>query len=74
MQPLMATLPSAKYFPPVLWKVNILPRKRVYMVSQQIKVDDLTGRLTTNENRAVMMELTPHPLLQHKLRLLIRAL
>jgi hypothetical protein len=37
-------------------------------------VDDLTGCLTTEENRALLVELARHPLLQHKLRLLIHTL
>jgi hypothetical protein len=39
-----------------------------------MEVDDLTGRLTTGENRALMEELVPYPRLQHKLRLLINTL
>jgi hypothetical protein len=39
-----------------------------------MEVDDLTCRLTTDKNRALLAELAPLPLLQHKLRLLIHAL
>jgi hypothetical protein len=43
------------------------------MVSQLMALDDLTGHLTTNENRALMLDLGPHLLLLlvYKLRLLI---
>jgi hypothetical protein len=37
-------------------------------------VDDLNGHQTTDENRALMLDLAPHPLLQHKLQLLTPAL
>ncbi len=36
-----------------------------------MEVDDLTGHLTTEEKRALMIELVPHSLLQHKLYLVI---
>jgi hypothetical protein len=35
-----------------------------------MEVDDLTGRLITDENRTLMMNLATHHMLQHKLRLL----
>jgi hypothetical protein len=39
-----------------------------------MEVDDLTGRLTTDENRALLADLALFPLLQHQLRLLIHSL
>jgi hypothetical protein len=36
-------------------------------MSQLLEVDDLTGHLTTDENRALMEEVTLFPLLQYKL-------
>jgi hypothetical protein len=69
---------TRKYFcKPVLMLVPNSPRSRfpgrflahegLYAVSQLIELDDLTGRLTTDENRALMLDLAPHPLLQHML-------
>jgi hypothetical protein len=43
-------------------------------MSQLLEVDDLTGRLTTDENRALIGELIHFPLLMYKLQLLVRLL
>jgi hypothetical protein len=44
----------------------------VFTVSQLLEINDLTGRLTTEENRALFEELAIFPHLQHKLRLFVR--
>jgi hypothetical protein len=41
-------------------KSKLLAHKEVYMVSQLMEVDDLTVRLTTDENRAHMLDLAIH--------------
>jgi hypothetical protein len=46
----------------------------VYSVSQLLEVNDLTGRLTVDENVALLTRLANFPHLQHKLRLLIRSM
>ncbi len=43
-------------------------------MSQLLEVDDLTGHLTTDENRALIEEVTIFPLLQYKLQLLVHLL
>jgi hypothetical protein len=53
---------------------QLLVLKIINTVSQLMEMDDLTGCLTTAENRALMLDLISHPLLQYKLHLLIRAL
>jgi hypothetical protein len=55
-------------------KGQFLSQKGIYTVSQIMDVGDITSRLTTSENRALMIELTPVPVLQHRLRLLLHAL
>jgi hypothetical protein len=52
----------------------LLRDKSLYTVSQLLEVNDLTGRLTTDENRLLLPDLAPYPQLQHKLRLLIHSL
>jgi hypothetical protein len=47
-------------------------KKKEYTMSQLLEVDDLPGRLTTDENRVLFAALTLFPLLQHKLRLLVQ--
>ncbi len=44
----------------------------ILTVSQLLEINDLTGRLTTDENRALFEELAIFPHLQHKLRLFVR--
>jgi hypothetical protein len=44
---------------------DLLKEKNVYTVAQLLEVDDLTGRLTTGENRVLLEELPLFPLLQH---------
>jgi hypothetical protein len=46
----------------------------VYSFSQLLEVNDLTGRLTVDENVALLTRLANFPHLQHKLRLLIRSM
>ncbi len=53
---------------------QLLAQKGIYIASHIIEVDDLFGRLTTNENRPLRADLAPFPMLQHKLRVLIQAL
>jgi hypothetical protein len=55
-------------------KGQFLSQKGIYTVSQIMDVGDITSRLTTSENRALMIELTLVPVLQHRLRLLLHAL
>ncbi len=52
----------------------LLKEKSLYTVSQLLEVNDLTGRLTTDENRLLLTDLTLYPQLQHKLRLLVHTL
>jgi hypothetical protein len=51
-----------------------LKDKNIYTVSQLLEVNDLTGRLTVEENRPLLADLSVYPHLQHKLRLLIRSM
>jgi hypothetical protein len=44
----------------------------LYTVSQLLEINDLTGRLTMEENRALFEDLAVYPHLQHKLRLFVR--
>jgi hypothetical protein len=52
----------------------ILRDRNVYTVSQLLEVNDLTSRLTVDENSPLLADLAIYPHLQHKLRLLIRSL
>ncbi len=54
--------------------MSILRDRNVYTVSQLLEVNDLTGRLTVEENSLLLAELAVYPHLQHKLHLLIRSL
>jgi hypothetical protein len=54
--------------------MSILRDRNIYTVSQLLEVNDLTGRLTVEENSLLLAELAVYPHLQHKLRLLIRSL
>jgi hypothetical protein len=54
--------------------MSILRDKNIYTVSQLLEVNDLTGRLTVDENRLLLADLSIYPHLQHKLRLLIHSL
>jgi hypothetical protein len=51
---------------------NMLQIKNILTIYQLLEIDDLTGRLTTDENRALFDELPAFPQLQYKLRLLIQ--
>jgi hypothetical protein len=63
----MDTLPSANYSLSAKWRAQ-------NTVSQIMEVDNLTGRLTTDENRVLLADFAPFSLHQHKLRLLNQAL
>jgi hypothetical protein len=63
-----------KVFASTLTEGDMLKEKNLYPVAQLSKVDDLTGRLTTDENRALFEELLLFLLLRHEFRLLIRTL
>jgi hypothetical protein len=64
----------SKIFPLSSGEISILHDNNVCTVSQLLEVNDLTGRLTTHENTALLAQLAAYPHLQHKLRLLIRSL
>jgi hypothetical protein len=57
----------------VKWKDTLLAWKGIYSL-KIMEVDELTDRLTKDENRALLADLAPFLLLQHKVRLLIQAL
>ncbi len=46
----------------------------MHTVSQLLEVNDLTGRLTVDENEALLARLGVYPHLQHKLRIFIRSM
>ncbi len=50
----------------------MLAGRGILTVSQLLEINDLTGRLTTEENRALFEDLAVYPHLQHKLRLFVR--
>ncbi len=64
----------SKLFPLWVGEMSILRDRNVYTVSKLLEVNDLTGRLTVEENSLLLAELAVYPHLQHKLRLLIRSL
>jgi hypothetical protein len=43
----------------------LLKERNLLAVSQLVEVNDLTGRLTTDENRVILDDLTPFPQLQY---------
>ncbi len=51
---------------------RLLVERGILTVSQLLEINDLTGRLTTDENGALFEELAIFPHLQHKLRLFVR--
>jgi hypothetical protein len=53
---------------------SILRDQQIFSVSQLLEVNDLTGRLTVDENAALLTGLANFPHLQHKLRLLVRSM
>jgi hypothetical protein len=63
----------SKIFPLFAGEMSTLRDKNLYTVFQLLEVNELTGRLTVEENR-LLADLTPYPPLQHKLRLLIHSL
>jgi hypothetical protein len=62
----------SKVFPLSPAEGTVLAGRGVLTVSQLLEINDLTGRLTTDENRALFKELAIFPHLQHKLRLFVR--
>jgi hypothetical protein len=64
----------SKVFPLSNGERAILRDRQVFSVSQLLEVNDLTGRLTVDENAALLTSLANFPHLQHKLRLLIRSM
>jgi hypothetical protein len=64
----------SKIFSLSVGEMLILRDNHVYTVSQLLEVNDLTGRLTVDENDALLTRLANLPHLQHKLRLLIRSM
>jgi hypothetical protein len=53
---------------------NMLQIKNILTIYQLLEINDLTGRLTTDDNSALFDELPAFPQLQYKLRLLIRTM
>ncbi len=51
---------------------TLLADREIFTVSQLLEINDLTGRLTTDENRALFEELAIFPHLQHKPPLFVR--
>ncbi len=62
----------SKVFPLTFAEGRLLVERGILTVSQLLEVNDLTGRLSTDENRALLEDLTVFPHLQHKLRLFVR--
>ncbi len=62
----------SKVFPLSSAEGTLLADREILTVSQLLEINDLTGRLTTYENRALFEELAIFPHLQHKLRLFVR--
>jgi hypothetical protein len=62
----------SKVFPLTHAEGRLLVERGILTVSQLLEVNDLTGRLSTDENRALFEDLTVFPHLQHKLRLFVR--
>jgi hypothetical protein len=62
----------SKVFPLTHAEGRLLVERGILTVSQLLEVNDLTGRLSTDENRALFEDLTAFPHLQHKLRLFVR--
>jgi hypothetical protein len=53
---------------------DLLAKENLQTVSQLLEENDFTGCLTMDENRTLKEELTPFPLLQYKLQLLVSSL
>jgi hypothetical protein len=64
----------SKVFPLSNGEKTILRDRQVFLVSQLLEVNDLTGRLTVDKNVILLTSLVNFPHLQHKLRLLIRSM
>jgi hypothetical protein len=64
----------SKLFPLSVGEMAILKDKNIYTVSQLLEVNDLTGRLTVDESRLPLADLSTYPHLQHKLRLLVHSM
>jgi hypothetical protein len=53
------------YYLTVPWKVNFFSAKESPQNSELMEAKDLTGLLTSDENRVLMLDLAPYPSLQH---------
>jgi hypothetical protein len=62
----------SKVFPLSVTEGGMLANRGLYTVSQLLEINDLTGQLTTEENRAQFEDLAVYPHLRHKLRLFVR--
>jgi hypothetical protein len=62
----------SKVFPLTHAEGMLLVEREILTVSQLLEINDLTGRLTTDENRALFKELAIFPHLQHKLHFFAR--
>jgi hypothetical protein len=62
----------SKVFPLSSAEGEVLADRGILTVSQLLEINDLTGRLTTEESRALFEELATYPHLQHKLCLFAR--
>ncbi len=64
----------SKLFPLSVGDMTVLKDKNIYAVSQLLEVNDLTDRLTVDENRLLLADFSTYPHLQHKLHLLVRSM
>jgi hypothetical protein len=62
----------SKVFPLSATEGGMLADHGIFNVSQLLEINDLTGRLTTEENRVLFEDLAVYPHLQHKLPLFVR--
>jgi hypothetical protein len=60
-------LSFSKIFPCSVMERQLLAQKGIYTVSQIMEVDKFTARMSTDESRALLADLAPFSLLQHKL-------
>jgi hypothetical protein len=56
---------SSKIYPFLAMDAIMLQTKNILIISQLLEVDDLTGRQTTDEYRALFYELAAFPQLQY---------
>ncbi len=62
----------SKVFPLSVTEGGVLADRGIFTISQLLEINDLTGWLTTEENRALFEDLAVYPHRQHKLRLFVR--